>query len=102
MKEIEVKQKEPTKIVNQAEVKKQVQFLGSLKRQPGQQVWELNLGTRKVTVATFAEVSIVTTGPERQKGVHKKLVMKDNCIYNVALNLENAKRKFLKQLKKSI
>jgi hypothetical protein len=101
MKEIEQKTKDNVKIVNQAEVKKKAKFFWSLRPNKGQKVFELDLETRIVSLATFQEVSIVTTGKLRDRGVHKKLVMKDNCVYNVALNLENSKRKFLNTLKKS-
>lgn len=88
----QVLQPEKVQIVNQREIQKQQKFLGSVKNiQKGQKLWELNIKTKMIT-----EVKEFETAATIKGGVHKKLVIKENCLYAVALNLKNAERHFLK------
>lgn len=78
-------------IVNQCEVQKQHKFLGKVRMQPGQKLWELNLKIRIIRQCTEFQTAATIKG-----GVHKKFVTNENCVYAIALNLKNAERHFLK------
>lgn len=83
---------EPDKISisQQKEVRKEVKFIGKLKMQRGQKVWQLDLQTRLITIANVESVSNI-------KGdIKRKLVVKEGCWYAPAINLKNAEKKFLK------
>lgn len=98
MKELTQHLKEEIKVEAVKEIAKQHKFFGSLNPKKGQTVWQMDLNTLEITPAKFEEVNFIATG--EGKGVHKKLVIKTDCIYNVALNMENAKRKFINRLNK--
>jgi len=88
------KPKENIEIVNQKEVKKQVQFVGKLTPQRGQQVWEVDGAT-----GSIMKVEPETIGVELANGHPvRKLIMKPGYLYCCAINRENAKRKFMKMI----
>jgi hypothetical protein len=88
------KEKENIEIVNQREVKKQVQFVGKLTPQRGQQVWEFDSAA-----GTIFPVEPETIGVELVNGqTLRKLVMKHGCLYCCAINRANAERKFMKMI----
>lgn len=78
------------------EISTEKKLIGRLKPYPGQKIYELDLSTLKVVEASFESVEIVHT--KLGDGVKKKLVVKDNCLYEVAINYENAKKKFIKKV----
>lgn len=102
MKELQQHLREEVPVEVTKQITKQQKFLGTVKPHKGQTVWQLNLDTKQITPATFSEINYVITVPQSKKGVHKKLVIQEGCIYNVALNKENAKRKFLNRLKRMV
>jgi hypothetical protein len=79
---------------------RQKQYLGSLRYRKTHTVWELDLTTREIrkaeykpAVANFASAAKGAPGTLRHE-----LVVKENCLYEVALNLDNARKKFIKRL----
>jgi hypothetical protein len=75
------------------QVEKQRRYLGTIKRQPGQIVWELNLDTGKMNPAVYDQSAVNMKG-----SIRHTLVTKENCLYEVAINRKNAGRKFMKRL----
>lgn len=63
---------------------------------PGLQLWECNIETGDIVEAEFEMVS----GFDKRgnKCIKRKLVMKDKCLYEFAINGENATRKFEKRI----
>ena len=78
------------------EIKKSLVHVGKMVKQPGQKVWELNLTTQE-----FKEADIETVASLDGK-VAKKIIMKQYCIYNCAINAKNARKKFFKQINQLI
>lgn len=77
---------------------KQQKHLGSINLHRGLSLFELNLKTKLIALAEFANVdSIITDGTP---AVHKKVLTKEGCLYAVALNRKNAERKFAVMLNK--
>jgi len=87
-------QPEPVILINQKEVKKSINYLGSLKPHKGQKLFELNIETSEVKPVEYKETEVLISGD-----VRKKYVIKPNHWYAVALNKVNAERKFLNRLK---
>lgn len=80
-------------ISNQSEAKKELKFIGKLKIQKGQKVWELNVQTKMIRIADVESVA-------NMKGeIKRKLVIIPSCLYAPAINLKNAEKKFLKMFK---
>lgn len=75
------------------QIEKQKLFLGKLKRHPGQTVYELNVETGKISPVVFDQTKILLNGE-----VHHEIIHKEDSLYTVAINVENAKRKFRKQI----
>jgi hypothetical protein len=72
-------------------VKKQEKLLGTLRPMNGHRVFQLDISTGEVTEAEYENEVMINMGR-----VIKKIKHRPFCIYQCALNLENAKRKFLK------
>lgn len=100
MKEVQLHQKDEIKIHASNEQSKGMKYMGTLTVHPGHTCFELNLDTRMIDKATFQEVAIDFNAADKNntRGLKKKLVMKDNCIYCTALNVKNADKKFRKML----
>jgi len=58
----------------------------------GQVVWECDLKTGDVVKAHIVELPWIDR--KGKKRIHREVVMKKGCIYQIALNGENAVRKF--------
>lgn len=70
-------------------------FIGSIKMERGQKLFELNLKTGDIKLAEFKES--VIEFPLHQKSPlskRKELIVGEDCMYRPAINLVNAKRKF--------
>ena len=82
----------------QAKINKELKYLGSIKHQPGHTLFEINLNTGQIKEATIKrEVAVGIDG----KPVYKRKVqISADCYYLEALNLKNAKKRFLRTLKK--
>lgn len=84
------------------EKKSQAKFIGSLLPQKGQRCFELNTQTGQIELAKFEIQTINYPINGSVAGVRNKLILKGNCIYVVAINLVNAKKKFQKILNESL
>lgn len=106
MKELEPKRFDKIEITR--DVRSSEVYLGSVRLQPGQVYWELDLKTMKINVAELSdarielrsEVDLVgnKTGKLLKVPV-RDLKSKNNCMYVIAINAKNAHRKFLKRIK---
>ncbi len=82
-------------IVKQKEIKKETNFLGSLILHKGQKLWELDLQTLDISIVNKTENIVDIKGI-----IHRKYIVKDNCWYAIAINKQNAQRKFLQKLRR--
>ncbi len=57
--------------------------------------WEFNTKSGEIKPAEYERQDIVLTGSGINK-ISRKVVTKDYCFYCVAINKDNAERKFLK------
>jgi len=83
-------------------VKKQqeIEYLleGTIKPKKGHFVWEINEGTGDIKKAQYKKDTIVAFSNEYVK---EKLIINPDCIYIPALNIKNAKSKYLKNKEQS-
>lgn len=89
---IENDTKEPDKILNvrQAEVEKQLKYLGTIKPKRGHTLFEVNLKTSKISIAIFEITEIPFSEAKKAKPMLKrKVIKKENCLYIPALNIKN-------------
>lgn len=87
------KKKEEIAVHQEAEIKKGIKYIGSIKHQPGHTLFEYNFVTKELNLPVIEETWAIVNG----KTVVKKTVKRqDNCQYFEALNRKNA----LKKLKK--
>lgn len=93
MKELENIQQDKLGVQQEAPVLTQLVKFGSLKRQPGQKVFEMNVQT--FMVCEIAPDYSVSFESQQMKG---RIDMKPGHLYCVALNAKNAVRKFGKML----
>ena len=82
-------------IVGQKEVEKKLLLTGQIVPHEGHTVFEFNLDTHKITVAEFEPIDINYTGTKP----NRRIIQKDKCMYASALNMKNAKKKFVHQLR---
>lgn len=93
---------EKTEIVNQAEVKKSVAFIGQFKLKKGHKIWKLKPDKTIVEVQdnefeepVFVMVEkVIGVKKMTQSTVVKNLIEEEGCWYTVALNTKNAEKKF--------
>lgn len=90
MKELSAHTTEEIQIHAQKEIQKQRVHLGSLKRYPGQKIFELNLRTQQIAPVDFDEkvINFETGSP------NMKIFAKEDHWYCAALNEKSAFRKF--------
>lgn len=86
----------PDQVINVRQFghEKKKELLTSVKIFPGQTFWELDLTTQKISPVTY-EVKTIEFDGELTSDVN----MKENHLYCVALNENNAMRKFIKMCK---
>ena len=89
MKELSSHIKEEIGVHAQKQYEKQKRLVNSLKRQPGQFVYQLNLKTQEISIAEFKDEFLDING-----GVVKNVDIKETHWYAVAINEKNAFRKF--------
>jgi hypothetical protein len=99
MKELIQHQKEELQVHSTTEQQKKQKYLGSLKLQKGLTCWELNIITGLIKQAHF-ESEAVNYTTNNKSAIRRKLIIKENCIYEMALNLDNAVRKLKAKLEK--
>ncbi len=80
-------------VENIREFPKQIKYLGSKRAIPGLILWELDLKARTLNPAEI-EKSIKMDGTK-----HSKITVRDNCLYEQALNKSVAIKKFGKKYK---
>ena len=105
MKELETHLKVGVNNPNQTEInvkkKQEIEYVleGTIKPQTGHFVWELNEETGEVKKAEYKRDTISFNAFTKQEP--EKLVVNPDCIYIPALNIENAKKKYLKNKEQS-
>lgn len=94
--EFQPKKKDELSVHQNAETqkKKQSNFVGSLNIHKGQKCFELNIKTGDIKLAEYDNQTINYPTSKQTSSIHRKLTLNDECIYVVAINLKNAKKKF--------
>lgn len=95
MKELQEIKRDKLEVQATAPEPRQIKFIGQLRPQKGQNCYQLHVATGEVTLAEF---ETTTVGYHETGKVNKKVIVKDGCIYNVAINKKTAQKKFIKQL----
>jgi hypothetical protein len=73
------------------EIPKSKILLTTFHPQKGQFVWQYNIRTKELKKSDKYETIATLKG-----GTKKKLIREQDCLYTVAINKENAARKFIK------
>lgn len=84
------KSSDQIEIVDQSQVKRHRDHLGTVKLQRGQRLYELNLDTLDIMPVLIKDLSVDIGG-----SLHRDYTVKENHLYVVALNRRNAERKFI-------
>ena len=85
-------------INSQKEVQKKQVLLGRMVIKPGMKCFEFNYKTGTIIEAEYSKQNIVLTGSPINQ-ISRKVISKENCLYCVAINVNNAEKKFLKLFK---
>jgi hypothetical protein len=103
MKELEQKRKDEIKIVSERQIEKQLKFMGNIFVRPNQKCYEYNMLTKELQIAkteciinpfaTGKKIDIYNGGTIGESKFEQKVITKDDCLYVVAINERNAKRK---------
>lgn len=91
MKELEQKIIDKPEIENVKPVETGKRLVKSLDKHRGQTTYQLDLTTSVITEAEYKEEFATLNGK-----IRKQVIMKENCLYCVAINFKNADRKFHK------
>lgn len=81
-------------VVAQKPVEQKTKLIGSMRPQKGQICWEYNTQTKELTPAEFQITSVSFDTPK----VNKRILVKDGCVYVLAINKKNALKKVIKHL----
>jgi len=92
-----MKELEPiTQIVSGTEQqqRKELKKVNELFKHPGQTLWEFNTVTGELAPAKYTRGAVVIEGTAVKaiRSESSKLIMKDNCLYVLAINKKNAMR----------
>lgn len=87
-----VKVQDKMEVSAEKPVEKKEVYQGSMRVHPGQKCFEYNFETHQIKEAEYEKVAL----DFGQTQVSKKLLMKKNCGYAVALNKKNAMKKLEK------
>jgi hypothetical protein len=81
-------------------VKKEKQLVGRLVKRPGQIVFQLDMTTREISEAEYevATVDFNKVAKHQVGQLNHKLIIKENHLYCVAINRQNADKHFMKML----
>jgi hypothetical protein len=98
MKIAEETHKDKIEIVDQAEVKKGLELVKRFFPHKGHTMFEINLITGEVIKAEFIIEESISYNKAKENSkvpqvIAKKIVMKENCKYISALNIQNAMKK---------
>jgi hypothetical protein len=85
--------KEQVVISSSQKEQKKTKFLGQIRPQRGQRIYELNVKSLDIIDVTPQGTDVDISGK-----VNRKLQVREGHIYCVALNEKNAERKFIKRL----
>ena len=99
MKELGVntESKDQIKNVRQKEVEKQQKQVGQLKPHKGHTVFEYNVLTGELVPAVIEDViSVQKHHKDLPPTKHRKIIVKEGCVYVSALNIKNAVKKLAK------
>lgn len=95
MKDTELKGKDEVKVHAEKQQEKQLKHVGTMIPHGGHTLWELDIKTHRVTKAEFQEQYVDFVAASKGEIAHKKkVVVKDGCDYELALNLKNAVKRF--------
>lgn len=100
MKETTQHNRESVQVVAQAEQATRKEYKGTLRLKKGMKLYELNLKTQEIKEAQYQSITAQTG--RLGAGVRKALIMQPNCLYEAAINQQNAQRKFGKMVKKIV
>lgn len=98
MKELNQHIKPAISIPAQKQIDKKQVLVGRMVIKPGMKCFEFNYKTGEIKVAEFEKQNIVLTGSAINR-ISRKVISKENCLYCVAINQNNAEKKFLKLFK---
>lgn len=96
MKETENLKSDKIEIVKEVEVKKGIQLIGSFKPKKGHTLFEVNMVTGEVKKAEYEVDTAIHFNKAKaikQAGTRSKVIVKENCTYHAALNVQNLFRK---------
>ena len=69
-----------------------------IKPHKGHSLFEINLETEDIKIAEFTEIKAeIKKLDDKTHEIRKKVIIKPNCIYISALNIQNAAKKFAKK-----
>lgn len=88
-----------TELVSPVQQPKQKKYLGSVKRQPGLNLYEVNVATLEVNFAKTDVIPVINK--EGVSSTRNMLRVNKGCIYVQAMNTKNALRKALKHIEKN-
>jgi hypothetical protein len=91
---ITTKAKTTQSVKKEKEVKVELKLMGTIRPQKGQTVFEINEETGDCKPATYKSDTVAY--PVKGNKAPDKLILNKDCIYIPALNVENAKKKYLK------
>ena len=81
----------------QSKISKELKYIGSINHRPGHTLFEVNMNTCDIKKAEIQRKVMV--GLDGKPVYQSKVMMNKDCYYLEALNVKNAKKKFLKKLK---
>lgn len=96
MKELQPKVTDQTEIHAQAEKRKELKKIGSIRLQRGQKLYELNTADNTIREAEYESISKI--GENGKVTTERKLHVKEGHLYAAAINPRNADKKFVERL----
>jgi len=79
--------------------KREEKYIATLYPKNGHSCFEMNLVTKQIKLAEFENVSSDFISAAKGNFIkNSKILINPNCIYETALNKENAAKKFIKRL----
>jgi hypothetical protein len=100
MNEVKNIQPDQTELHAVKPVRKEKTLVGQLRLHPGQKVWKLNMTDKTITEAEWeiGTVDFSKVAKGQVGSLHHKLIVEENCLYEVATNRKTADKKFQKRL----
>ena len=79
----------------QAKISKEQKYIGSIRHRPGHTLFEVNLKTGQIKEAVLDRR--VSVGLDGKESYQTKVQVNKGCYYLEALNIKNAKKRFVKK-----